>query len=86
MTHDHTPPQRFRDELRTSARLAAPLMAGHVSTGLIGLVDALIAGRHGTADDRQVPLAPLLKAAHQHGAFEQSGTGHGFGMFRPARN
>jgi MATE family multidrug resistance protein len=39
---------RFRDELRRSARLAGPLMAGHVSTGLIGLIDALIAGRHGT--------------------------------------
>jgi MATE family multidrug resistance protein len=43
---DHAP--RFRAELRRSARLAGPLMAGHVSTGLIGLIDALIAGRHGT--------------------------------------
>lgn len=43
---EHHP--RFRDELRRSARLAGPLMAGHVSTGLIGLIDALIAGRHGT--------------------------------------
>ena len=47
LQHPSTPP-RFRDELRTSARLAAPLIAGHISTGLIGLVDALIAGRHGT--------------------------------------
>jgi MATE family multidrug resistance protein len=60
MTDDHTPPLRFRDELRTSARLAAPLMAGHVSTGLIGLVDALIAGRHGTATLAAVSVGTAL--------------------------
>lgn len=42
-------PQAFAGEMRSTARLAAPLIVGHVSTGLIGLVDALIAGRHGTA-------------------------------------
>lgn len=36
-------------ELRTTVVLAGPLVAGHVATGLIGLVDSLIAGRHGTA-------------------------------------
>ena len=41
-------PTRFRDEVRTSARLAAPLVAGHLATGLIGFVDSVIAGRHGT--------------------------------------
>lgn len=54
------PTPRFRDELRTSARLAAPLMAGHVSTGLIGLVDALIAGRHGTATLAAVSVGTAL--------------------------
>jgi MATE family multidrug resistance protein len=60
MTHATTPPLRFRDELRTSARLAAPLMAGHVSTGLVGLVDALIAGRHGTATLAAVSVGTAL--------------------------
>ena len=41
-------PVRFRDEVRTTAVLAAPLVAGHLSTGLIGFVDNVIAGRHGT--------------------------------------
>ncbi|MGY0633830.1 MATE family efflux transporter [Luteimonas sp. A478] len=43
------PAPRFGRELRTTAVLAGPLMVGHVATGLIGLVDSLIAGRHGTA-------------------------------------
>ena len=41
-------PARFRGEVRTTAVLAAPLVAGHLSTGLIGFVDNVIAGRHGT--------------------------------------
>ena len=48
MTAPVATPARFRDEMRTTAVLAAPLVAGHVSTGLIGFVDAVIAGRHGT--------------------------------------
>jgi multidrug resistance protein, MATE family len=56
-THQGT---RFGDELRASARLAAPLIAGHVSTGLIGLVDALIAGRHGTATLAAVSVGTAL--------------------------
>jgi multidrug resistance protein, MATE family len=56
----HSPPQRFGDELRASARLAAPLIAGHVSTGLIGLVDALIAGRHGTTTLAAVSVGTAL--------------------------
>lgn len=60
MTRSYPPPQRFGDELRASARLAAPLIAGHVSTGLIGLVDALIAGRHGTATLAAVSVGTAL--------------------------
>ena len=44
-----SPRAPFRSEVRTAAVLAAPLVAGHVATGLIGLVDSVIAGRHGTA-------------------------------------
>ncbi|MEQ1511947.1 MAG: MATE family efflux transporter [Lysobacteraceae bacterium] len=60
MTPSHSPRQRFGDELRSSARLAVPLIAGHVSTGLIGLVDALIAGRHGTATLAAVSVGTAL--------------------------
>ena len=51
---------RFRDELRASTRLAAPLIAGHLSTGLIGLIDAVIAGRHGTATLAAVSVGTAL--------------------------
>lgn len=39
---------RFGSEVRSTAILAAPLVAGHFATGLIGFVDSVIAGRHGT--------------------------------------
>ncbi|MCR6663176.1 MAG: MATE family efflux transporter [Luteimonas sp.] len=39
---------RFPVEVRATAVLAAPLVAGHLATGLIGFVDNVIAGRHGT--------------------------------------
>ncbi len=39
---------RFPGEVRATAVLAAPLVAGHLATGLIGFVDNVIAGRHGT--------------------------------------
>ncbi|RMH93752.1 MATE family efflux transporter [Lysobacter pythonis] len=42
-------PPPFRHEIARSARLAAPLAAGHLATGMIGLVDSMIAGHHGTA-------------------------------------
>lgn len=42
------PRPRFGAEIRSSARLAAPLIGGHLATGLIGFVDAVIAGHHGT--------------------------------------
>src|SRR5678816_1685668 len=51
---------RFRDEVRTSALLAAPLVIGHLSTGLIGFVDSVIAGHHGTATLAAVAVGTAL--------------------------
>ena len=51
---------RFRDEVRTSALLAAPLVVGHLSTGLIGFVDSVIAGHHGTATVASVAVGTAL--------------------------
>lgn len=45
----HPSPARFGSEVRATAILATPLVAGHFATGLIGFVDSVIAGRHGTA-------------------------------------
>src|SRR5690606_711420 len=42
-------PARLGEEVRTTAALAAPLVAVHFASGLIGLVDSVIAGRHGTS-------------------------------------
>jgi MATE family multidrug resistance protein len=53
-------PTRFVGELKRTARLAAPLMVGHISTGLIGLVDAVIAGRHGTQTLAAVSIGTAL--------------------------
>ena len=44
----HPAPPRFSDEVRKSALLAAPLAAGHLSHGLVGFVDTVVAGHHGT--------------------------------------
>ena len=38
----------LRREIGRTALLAAPLVGGHLATGLIGFVDSVIAGRHGT--------------------------------------
>src|SRR5690554_3517433 len=47
--HPHPgPAPRFGRELRATAVLAGPLVAGHFATGMIGLVDSVVAGRHGT--------------------------------------
>src|SRR5690606_25562472 len=35
-------------EVRATAVLATPLVFGHLATGMIGFVDSVIAGRHGT--------------------------------------
>lgn len=40
--------------------LAAPLIAGHLSTGLIGFVDSAIAGHHGTATLAAVAVGTAL--------------------------
>lgn len=37
---------RLAREMRVTAGLALPLVAGHVATGLIGFVDTVLAGRH----------------------------------------
>ena len=54
------PARGFGRELRTTAVLAGPLVAGHVATGLIGLVDGLIAGRHGTGTLAAVSVGTAL--------------------------
>ena len=51
---------RFRGEVRTTALLAAPLVCGHLSTGLIGFVDSVIAGHHGTATLAAVSVGTAL--------------------------
>ena len=53
-------PPTFRREVRTTAVLAAPLVAGHVSSGLIGFVDSAIAGHHGTATLAAVAVGTAL--------------------------
>ena len=60
MSPPATRPRRFRDEVRTTAVLAAPLAAAHVSSGLIGFVDSVIAGRHGTATLAGVSVGTAL--------------------------
>ncbi|HEY4582134.1 MAG TPA: MATE family efflux transporter [Lysobacter sp.] len=55
-----TPPAAFRQEVRRTATLAAPLVVGHVSTGLIGFVDSSIAGQHGTATLAAVAVGTAL--------------------------
>ncbi|GAB1594787.1 MATE family efflux transporter [Lysobacter claricitrinus] len=53
-------PARFPHEIRRTATLAAPLVAGHVSTGLIGFVDSTIAGQHGTSTLASVAVGTAL--------------------------
>ena len=55
-----TPRTRLLAEVRTSAVLAAPLVCGHLSTGLIGFVDSVIAGHHGTATLASVAVGTAL--------------------------
>ena len=54
------PATRFASEVRTTAILAAPLVVGHLSTGLIGFVDSVIAGHHGTATLASVAVGTAL--------------------------
>ena len=58
--HSAMSPTRFRDEVRTTAVLAAPLVCGHLSTGLIGFVDSVIAGHHGTRTLAAVSVGTAL--------------------------
>ena len=58
--HPESASPRFLDEVRTSARLAAPLAAGHLSHGLVGFVDAVVAGRHGTTTLAAVAVGTAL--------------------------
>ena len=53
---------RFATEARATAVLAAPLVAGHLATGLIGFVDAAIAGHHGTETLAAVAVGAALYA------------------------
>ncbi|MGO4551090.1 MATE family efflux transporter [Lysobacter sp. 2RAF19] len=55
-----SPQPPFARELRTSATLAAPLVLGHLSTGLIGFVDSVIAGHHGTRTLAAVAVGTAL--------------------------
>ncbi len=53
-------PSGFRTELVHTLRLAAPLAAGHLSSGLVGLVDAMVAGHHSTATLASVSVGAAL--------------------------
>ncbi|MCO5055346.1 MATE family efflux transporter [Thermomonas sp.] len=55
-----SPPPRFRTELARTLRLAGPLAAGHLSHGLVGFVDAVVAGHHGTATLAAVSVGAAL--------------------------
>src|SRR5687767_8450944 len=51
---------RFPGEVRATATLALPLVLGHVSTGLIGFVDNVIAGHHSTQTLAAVTIGTAL--------------------------
>lgn len=51
---------RFAAEVRTTATLAAPLVLGHVATGLIAFVDNVLAGHHGTSTLASVTIGTAL--------------------------
>ena len=60
---NHAPDtQRLGHEARATAVLAAPLVAGHLATGLIGFVDTVIAGHHGTLTLAAVAVGAALWA------------------------
>lgn len=58
----HAEPARpgFAREVRATATLAAPLVLGHLSTGLIGFVDSAIAGHHRTGTLASVAVGTAL--------------------------
>jgi len=53
-------PPRLPHEIRRTGVLAAPLVLGHLSTGLIGFVDSVIAGHHGTETLAAVSVGTAL--------------------------
>ena len=60
MSSTTSPTPRFGSEVRATATLALPLVLGHVSTGLIGFVDNVIAGHHGTQTLAAVTIGTAL--------------------------
>lgn len=60
MSLSPSPTPRFGQEVRSTATLALPLVLGHVSTGLIGFVDNVIAGHHATATLAAVTVGTAL--------------------------
>ncbi|HSR65108.1 MAG TPA: MATE family efflux transporter, partial [Xanthomonadaceae bacterium] len=58
--HAQPPRSAFASELRATAMLAAPLVLGHLSTGLIGFVDSAIAGHHRTDTLASVAVGTAL--------------------------
>ena len=60
MSSTTSSPPRFGSEVRATATLALPLVLGHVSTGLIGFVDNVIAGHHGTQTLAAVTIGTAL--------------------------
>jgi len=52
--------QRYFQEVHITVRLVLPLLVGHVSFGLIALVDTIIAGHHGTVTLAAVTLGTAL--------------------------
>jgi MATE family multidrug resistance protein len=56
----HAATPRFADEVSSSARLAAPMAAGHLSHGLVGVVDTVVAGHHGTTTLAAVAVGTAL--------------------------
>ena len=55
-----SPTPRFGSEVRATVRLALPLVLGHLSAGLIGFVDNVIAGHHSTATLAAVTVGTAL--------------------------
>ena len=60
MSSTTSPTPRFGSEVRATATLALPLVLGHVSTGLIGFVDNVIAAHHGTQTLAAVTIGTAL--------------------------
>ena len=60
MSAPPSPSSGFHTELRRTGLLAAPLIAGHLSTGLISFVDSVLAGRHGTNTLAAVTIGTAL--------------------------